>query len=128
MFVTCGDQCIKLTQDRYEEVFVLQSNHEEADTRILLHAKHAAAEYPSLICIADDTDVFILCLAFCSSFNSKVFIRRGTKTHTRLVDITKLSSILGKEVCSALIGLHAWTGCDTISCLSGQGKVKALKK
>lgn len=66
--------------------------------------------------LADDTDVFILGLALCSFINSKIFIRRGTKTHTRLVDtgIIKLATVLSKEVCSALTGLHTWTGCDTI--------------
>ena len=127
MFFTCGGQCIKLTKDDHEEIIALQTNQEEADTRILLHAKHAAAEYSSLICIADDTNVFVLSLALCNCINSNIFVRRGTKTHTRLIDITKLATVLTEEVCTSLIGLHAWTGCDTISSLSGQGKVKALK-
>ena len=43
----------------------LQSNQEEADTRILLHAAHAAEEGDSAVVItADDTDVLVLCLAF----------------------------------------------------------------
>ena len=30
-------------------------------------------------------------------------------------------------MCSALPGLHAWTGCDTISVLVNQGKIISLK-
>ena len=127
MFVTYGEQCLKLTQDNYEAVTVLQSNQEEADTRIMLHAKHAADQYPTIICITDDTDVFIIGLALCDQISSKIIIQRGTKANVRQIDITKLACVLGKETCNSLIGLHAWTGCDTISSLSGQGKLKALK-
>ena len=127
MFVTCGEQCIRLTQDSYEEVSVLQTNQEEADTRLLLHARRAAEQYSTLIGVTDDTDVFVISLGLRSDIRSMLFIRRGTKTHTRLVDITKLATVLGREVCSSLQGLHAWTGCDTVSSLYGQGKVMALK-
>src|SRR5207244_2611945 len=93
----------------------------------LLHAKHAAEHYPHILCIADDTDVFIICLALSRHINSKIFIRRGTKARVRLVDVDKLAAAVGEEMCSALLGLHPWTGCDTVSTLAGQGKVKALK-
>ena len=41
--MTCGDKCFKLTAERSEEVNEVTTIQEEADTRILLHAKHAAA-------------------------------------------------------------------------------------
>lgn len=44
-----------------------------------------------------------------------------------MIDITKLASSLGTEVCSALPGLHAWTGCDSVSALATQRKIKALR-
>ena len=59
--------------------------------------------------------------------NSNIFIRRGSKLSVRLVDITKLAAALGRDVCTPLLGLHPWTGCDTISAFAGQGKLKALK-
>lgn len=127
MFVTCGNICIKLTSEGWQEVDDLKSNQEEADTRIFLHAKHAADYYPTLIVVTEDTDVFIICLALSGDINSNMYIRRGTKASIRLVNITKLSAALGRDVCTALIGLHPWTGCDTVSALAGQGKLKALK-
>ena len=36
---------------------------EEADTRMLLHAKQVAADNDSVIIVADDTDVLIICMA-----------------------------------------------------------------
>jgi hypothetical protein len=35
--------------------------------------------------------------------------------------------MLGKEVCTSLVGLHAYTGCDTVGAFSGLGKIKELK-
>ena len=46
------DRCIKLTESGWPEIDDLQSTQEEADTRVLLHAKHAAI--PALICITED--------------------------------------------------------------------------
>lgn len=127
MFVTLGEHCFKLTKDECEEIPALKSNQEEADTRLLLHAKHAAEHYPHILCIADDTDVFLVCLALSRHINSKIFIRRGTKARARLVDVAKLAAAVREEMCTALLGLHPWTGCDTVSALAGQGKMKALK-
>ena len=51
--------------------------------------------------------------------------RCGSKSSVGLV--TKLAAALDRDVCTALLGLHAWTGCDTISAFAGQGNLKALK-
>lgn len=37
-----------------------------------------------------------------------------------------MATIIGRDVCTALLGLHAWTGCDSVSAFSGQGKIKAV--
>ena len=49
------------------------------------------------------------------------------KTRKRAIDITKVASSVGTSVCWALIGMHAFTGCDTVSAFAGKGKAKALK-
>ena len=47
------------------EVPALQCHQEETDGRLLLHAAHAAREgYQGVVICAEDTDVFILSLAF----------------------------------------------------------------
>ena len=92
-----------------------------------MHAHHAARKYKSLVFVADETDVLIICLSLSSSIHSNIYVRHGTKSCLRLVDITKLSEALWSEVCAALPGLHSWIGCDTVSALANQGKMKALK-
>jgi hypothetical protein len=127
MFITCGNQCLKLTKSMCQTIGELGSDHEEADTRVLLHAKHAAEEFNSIEVVSDDTDVLVICLALSHLIDSQIYIRRGTKLRVRLVDIGKLSCVLGDGVRNALPALHAWTGCDTISALAGQGKLNAFK-
>ena len=84
MFVTCGDLGLKLTHDSWQEVDELKSSQEEADTRLFLHAKKAADSYPALICVSEDTDVFIICLTLNGDSNSKISIRRGKTLETSL--------------------------------------------
>jgi len=127
VYVTCGEKCFKLTKDVHEEVGDLLCTQEEAATRMLLHAKHAVVKYSSVVLVTEDTDVFVIAVGLSTLINSSLFIRRGTSTRVRLVDITKVAGMLGNAVCTALLGLHPWTGCDTVSALSGQGKLKAVK-
>ena len=60
MFVTQGAKCWKITQDNFDEVPILDCNHEEADTRMLVHAKFSEG---LVIVHADDADVFVPHLA-----------------------------------------------------------------
>ena len=128
LFVTCEDKCWKLSGECCEEIPELCSCHKEADGRLLLHATHAAQEgYEAVIISSENTDVFILLLAFDSSINSRLFQKCGNQTRTKLVDIGKIASTLGDHVCKGLIGLHAYTGCDTVSAFAGKGKVNSAK-
>ena len=79
-----------------------------------------------MIC-SDDTDVFIMCLAFHDKIGSPLFHKCGTETRTRVVDIRKVAATVGIDVCRAVIGIHAYTVCDTTSAFAGMGKASALK-
>jgi len=39
-----------------------RATHEEANTRIMIHAGHAAAKYPKVVVISEDADVFVILL------------------------------------------------------------------
>ena len=56
-----------------------------------------------------------------------MFQKCGTKTRRRVVDISKVAATVGEGVCKALIGMHAYTGRNTLSAFAGKGKAKALK-
>jgi len=94
---------------------------------LLLHAVHAAKEYEAVVICSEDKDVFIMCMAFHDKIEASLFTRCGTKTRRKLVDIQKVAATIGIEVCKARIGMHAYTGCDTVSAFAGKGKVRAHK-
>ena len=61
------------------QVPALQCHQEEADGRLLLHAAHAANEgYQAVVC-SEDTDVFIMLLAFHDKIGVPLFQKCGTK-------------------------------------------------
>ena len=84
MLVTCGETCFELTREKSQEVLSLRSNHEEADTRLILHVQHAAGDYQAIVFVADDTDVFGICLS--RTIKSNLFTRRGTRSRIRVID------------------------------------------
>ena len=51
----------------------------------------------------------------------------GSSKDRKLHDIKLEAEKLGAEMCSALPGFHAFTGCDTTSAFSFKGKIKPYK-
>ena len=105
----------------------LTTSQEEADTRMLLHAKHASTDHEAIVILSEDTDVLVLSLGMYNDISQQLYIRCGTSNRMRYIGIAKLGQSLGEETHSALIGLHSFTGCDSISAFGGKGKVSALK-
>ena len=56
-------------------------------------------------------------------------IRRLAHKTVLVINICKLelARSLGEDVCQALVGLHVFTGCDTVSAFAGRGKLGAQK-
>ena len=75
----------------------------------------------------EDTNVMILFLSISKRMSTNLYQWCGTQNRTRYVDISKLASSLGEDVCQGLIGLHAFTGCHTVSSFAGREKLTALK-
>ena len=53
-----GRRAVLLTKGGCEDLLSLVSDHEEADTRILLHADHAAHDYKRIVIHSPDTTVY----------------------------------------------------------------------
>ena len=105
----------------------LCSCHEEADVRLILHADHASQNGHHIVYIRSiDTDVEILSLFHQHSIQARIMLVTGTRKRQHVVDIQSLAGRLGIDVCNAIAGLHAFTGCDSTSAFSGKGKKLAL--
>jgi len=60
---------------------------------MLLHAKHASQSAENII-YTPDTDVLVNALAASGEVESRLFIRTGTKAHSRLISIEQSKSSL----------------------------------
>ena len=129
LLVTCGQGCWRITKDHVSRVMELESTQEEADTRLILHAKHAADKgFRVVVIVCEDTDVFIMALSFSKDMHCDLYQRRSAGARTEYLDMRKLRLTLGDEMSEALIGLHAFTGCDTVSAFAGRGKIGPIKQ
>ena len=106
-----------------EDLQELSSDHEEADTRIVLHAKHAAAVGYKQLC--RDTDVLVLLLAHREDLCEEIWMFSGTSRRKKYTPVHKIR--LPEEKRKSLIPFHAITGCDTTSQFAGIGKQTAWK-
>lgn len=110
-----------------EEVSELQCDHEEADTRMYLHAAHASKTHESIIIKSPDTDVLLLGLAFVHNIPKDLFFVQGTSQNITILNLSQISQSLGYNICTALLGLHVFTGCDSVSSFKGKSKITAFK-
>ena len=69
MFLAYEVICVKLTSSNVVEMEALYCTHEEADTRILLHAKNAT-EYEAVVLVCEDTDVLLLAISKAADLGS----------------------------------------------------------
>lgn len=134
VIITCKEKAFKFGKDDICEVPELFSDHEEADTRILLHAAHASFGFKKIVLFTPDTDILIMALAFSTEINADLIFKTGTKHLRRMIDVTSVASMIDNKFnksgvskgmfLKSLIGFHCFTGCDTISAFSGKGKIR----
>ena len=122
--MTYGEKCVCLNDN--QGVPALYCTQEEADTRIILHAKHASDRY---------RDVVVLAIAFSKDIDSNILVKTAVKDKARIICIERIIAKLVKRfslknisyTTDAILGLHAFTGCDTVSAFWKKGKVRHLK-
>ncbi|KAJ8334734.1 hypothetical protein SKAU_G00403730 [Synaphobranchus kaupii] len=94
LFATCGETCYRLKKKDWKVVEELKSSHEEADTRMLLHANHASQNgYKTTVIVSEDTDVMILCLGHCKEINCAMYLKCGTHNRTRYINMSSLAEL-----------------------------------
>ena len=115
LFVTHNEDYWKLQSSSISLVPELKCSHEEADTRMILHAKHIQG--PVLI-HADYTDVLVLVLSH-SNVLRDVYMKAGWGSKSRIVQVKRIVENLTKDLATdirvqdflkSLIGLHAMRG------------------
>jgi len=101
--------------------------HEEADTRLILHAAHVGkSEMKKVMIKTVDTDVVVLAISFFSECSlDELWVEFGSGKYHRYIPIHVLHKAFTEEQAQALIGFHAFTGCDQVSAFGRRGKKSA---
>ncbi|KAJ8419194.1 hypothetical protein AAFF_G00006930 [Aldrovandia affinis] len=108
---------------------VAPCSHEEADTRIFLHARHATEAGSKVIMVkASDTDVVVIAVSVLQALQElglqQLWVAFGQGQHLRWVPVHDLCCTLA-EKSKGMLFFHAFTGCDVISAFRGKGKKSA---
>ncbi|CAH0731407.1 unnamed protein product, partial [Brenthis ino] len=104
------------------------SAHEEADTKMVFHV--CKTDFDAHVTIrCSDTDVLIILLSNMQHIrkNVQINILHGSGNTKRYINVTRLYEVLGRDLCSALPGFHAFTGCDFNPALYRRGKIFPYK-
>ena len=95
--------------------------YEGADTGIVLHATDISAHNPftDLLIACDDTDVLLILLHYVGdlSVSTNFFTQHNT------MSLGLIDEVLGRDVCEALSGFPALTGCDQTGKFYGHSKL-----
>lgn len=97
--------------------------HEEADTKIIYHASKIN-ENCNVVVKCSDTDILIIMLGNVDRIKAKIYIECGVSNSRHVVNISALVEDLGLDLCRALPGFHAFTGCDYNSAFYRKGKIR----
>ena len=102
---------------------LLDSNHEEADSRMILHCLQTDA--PNIVVVARDTDVLVLMVAnFGRMSCTKLWMKARTMKTPKYVPVHGMRRELGlaNYVYEILPVFHSVTGCTTESFFLGHSK------
>jgi hypothetical protein len=125
VIATLGSAAIS---NRGEEVTALSNcTHEEADSRIFVHAMHATSQgYHKIMVRTVDTDVLVIAVGCWSTLKEhglqELWMDFGSGTNRKYLPAHEISTLMGPEKAIVLPVFHAFTGCDTVSCFAGKGK------
>ena len=100
-------------------------SHEEADTRIFVHAKNATKDgSQTRIIKLKDTDFIVLTVSITLQQLSleKMWIVFGQATDFRWIPVDDIADVIGPERARWILFFHAFTGCDVVSAFCSKGK------
>jgi len=131
LYFTEGDECYKKDGTQCVKVHNMICSQEEADTRMIFHVLQRLAvleqtNRPISVWIkSNDTDVLAIALA---NLNPKAqyYLDFGVGDSKKILDLSAIAQKMG-SICPAIVGLHAFTGCDYTSSFYNKGKLKPFK-
>ena len=125
IYFSTHNECKKFTSDAVSIENELNSNQEEADTKVILHSKHAFDRSPEKTVIvrspSGDIDIIILMIGMFIDHPEHFYIDTGSGKHRKGFRLSEI--ILSTEIKLSLLGFHAFTGNYYVSSFYQKGKV-----
>ena len=123
VYITAGDQVHHVGNSTPMD----QCNHEEADTRVIVHLLHALQTSSLGMVHTGDTDVVVILL---SNFHhikalnpaAEIWISFKAGKTTRMISLNTIATNLGMTTCKAMALFHTFTGSDSTSSFKFKGK------
>ena len=81
----------------------------------------------TIVVRSPDTDVFILLLKFGQDILNSLLFDTGVGNKQCFLDVHKIISGVGEDICRVLPALHAYSKCDTASAFVHKGKLVPLE-
>lgn len=104
-------------------------NHEEADTRLLVHVLDACSSgHRQILIKTNDADVMVLAVSVAENLPAdEIWISYDTGKYLRRLAAHEITKKIGQQKAKSLPLFHAITGCDsdTVSFFGGKGKKTA---
>ena len=131
IITTIDNTALTSLQIPYPADMITPCNHEEADSRLLLHAAHCLATgHEGIMLTTVDSDVVVLAIFAAAALNplyklKKLWFEFMVGKKRCYIPAHELASTMGPEKAQAMPIFHAITGCDTISEFKGKKKKTA---
>lgn len=102
----------------------------DADVEIVKAAVATSLLHTTTL-VGEDTDLLILLLHYTLPASKNIYFRSDRSKgdgSVKVYHINRIKEVLGNEICSHLLFIHALTGCDSTSRIFGVGKKTAFLK
>ena len=100
----------------------------DADVEIAKSGVESSHHHTTTL-IGEDTDLLILLLHYAKPGSKDLYFRSDklkSEKCAKVFHINKMKEILGKDICTQLLFIHAMTGCDSTSRIFGIGKKNSI--
>ena len=106
------------------DISFLRADHEEADTRLILHCVHARMEM--MVVSVRGTNVLLQLLAHYDKMGcARLYMKAGTSKEPKYFPVHAIREVLSADQIDTLLAFHAVTGCESVSQFCGHGKKTA---
>ena len=127
---TNKQKLIQMISDQLRERDYVVNAHGDADVDIVKTAVKTSLQHTTTL-IGEDTGLLVLLLYYAQGEVMNVYFRSDKPKADGIIEvyhINRIQEVLGHEMCSQLMFIHAMTGSETTSRIFGVGKKTAFQK